>query len=108
MIHTHGSNVNSSTGTGPINSGGVLVPFSTKPLSVLNQIEFSLVESFLYPVCKTTGRLRRPINRPGDLKVYLGGPLGDQDFCHKMISVFHDAFILFPAQQCVIHKRNTP
>ena len=26
------------------------------------------------------GRPRRPMNRPGDLEVHLGGPLGDQDF----------------------------
>ena len=50
-------------------------------------------------MCKITGRRGRPINRPGDLEIHLGGTWGYQDFLSPNdIKVFHDAFILFLAQ----------
>ena len=47
----------------------------------------------ILPVCKITGRPRRPINHPGDREIHQGGPLDDQDFLSPKF--FHDAFILF-------------
>ena len=58
----------------------------------VNAEDFNIIVA----VCKITSRPRRPITRPGDLEIHLGGPLGNQDFLSpKDIKVFHDAFILF-------------
>ena len=55
-------------------------------------LTFEILRSNMTSVCKIIGRPRRPINRPGDLEVRLGGPLGDQIFLSpKDIKVFHDA-----------------